>query len=289
MTTTTNGEEYKLLHQTPSLVKAARVFFLLWVFLIVVPAIYFVATRADSIKEFVVVKAIARVNSVLTEQYAAFSDKLLSEVDIKRYTAKIKVPKIKLDKAEQVAVEQIKDIASMLSKLHLKDAAKIMDTSALLQKRVDDINERLTTTTEQIKKSLNTEIQEGLKKEVAGLSQTQIKKQLSLSDASYQNLISNKYGLISEADRSVTKTIYNELAGNENGIFKDLLDGIAKYYRPVFCVFIALIFIVALIPPFVVMKLAKKFSAVFTQCPYCNKVFMTKKNKLSLIKLFKFW
>lgn len=288
MTTTTNGEEYKLLHQTAPLVKAARIFFLLWVLFIVVPAVCFTATRADSIKEFAVVKAIARANAVLTEQYAAFTDKVLSGVDIQRYTAKIKVPEIKLDKVEQAA-EKTNKVASTLSKLGIKEAAKVGDSSALLQKQIDGLNKQLSTTTEQIKKSLNTEIQDGLKKELSGLSQTQIKKQLALSDASYQNLVNNKYGLMSEADRSVTKTIYNELAGNKNDVFKDLFNGIEKYYTPVFYVLVVLILIVTLIPPFVVMKLAKKFSAVFTQCPYCNKVFMTKKNKLSLIKLFKFW
>ncbi len=288
MTTTTNGEEYKLLHQTAPLVKAARIFFLLWVLFIVVPAVCFTATRADSIKEFAVVKAIARANAVLTEQYAAFTDKVLSGVDIQRYTVKIKVPEIKLDKVEQAA-EKTNKVASTLSKLGIKEAAKVGDSSALLQKQIDGLNKQLSTTTEQIKKSLNTEIQDGLKKELSGLSQTQIKKQLALSDASYQNLVNNKYGLMSKADRSVTKTIYNELAGNKNDVFKDLFNGIEKYYTPVFYVLVVLILIVTLIPPFVVMKLAKKFSAVFTQCPYCNKVFMTKKNKLSLIKLFKFW
>ena len=102
-------------------------------------------------------------------------------------------------------------------------------------------------------------------------------------------MINGKYGLMSEADRKATKTIYTELAGNKNGVFKELFDGIEKYYRFAFYAAVALILIVTLIPPFIVMKLAKKFSAAFTQCPYCNKVFMTKKNKLNLLKLFKFW
>ncbi len=288
MTTTTSGEEYKLLHQTSPLIKAARIFSLLWILLIVVPAVYFAASRADSIKEFIAVKTIARTNGILTEQYAAFSDKVLAGIDIKKYTAKIKVPEIKLDKAEQAA-EKTKQAASKLSKLGIKEAAKIGDTSAALQKQIDSVNKQLTKTTEQVKTSLNTEIQAGLKKEVSSLAQTQIKKQLALSGASYKNMINGKYGLMSEADRKATKTIYTELAGNKNGVFKDLFDGIEKYYRFAFYAAVALILIVTLIPPFIVMKLAKKFSAAFTQCPYCNKVFMTKKNKLNLLKLFKFW
>lgn len=163
MTTTTSGEEYKLLHQTSPLIKAARIFSLLWILLIVVPAVYFAASRADSIKEFIAVKTIARANGILTEQYAAFSDKVLAGIDIEKYTAKIKVPEIKLDKAEQAA-EKTKQAASKLSKLGIKEAAKIGDTSAALQKQIDSVNKQLTKTTEQIKTSLNTEIQAGLKK-----------------------------------------------------------------------------------------------------------------------------
>lgn len=288
MTTTTNGEEYKLLHQTSPLIKAARIFSLLWILLAVIPAVYFTVTRADSIKEFVVVKTIAKADGILTQQYAAFSDKVLNGIDIKKYTAKIKVPEIKLDKVEQAA-GKTKQAAAKLSKLGIKEAAKIGDSSAALQKQIDNVNKQLTTATEQIKTSLNSEIQNGLKKEVSSLAETQIKKQLALSGTSYKNMTNGRFGLMSETDRAATKTIYDELAGNKNGVFKELFDGIEKYYRFVFYAVVALVLIVTLIPPFVVMKLAKKFSAVFTQCPYCNKVFMTKKNKLSLLKLFKFW
>lgn len=287
MTTAKNGEEYKLLHQTSSLIKAARIFFLLWTLLVIAPAVYFMATRADGIKEFAVVKTIDRANGILTKQYADFSDKVLSGINLEKYTAKIKVPEIKPEKAEKAA-EKTKKAAAALSRLGIKEASKISDSSAAIQKQIDDVNKQLAKTTEQIKASLNAEIQKGLKKEVSALAETQIKKQLALSGASYKNMTDGKYGLTDKAGRTVTKTIYAELSGNKNGVFKDLLNGVEKYYRFVFYAAAALVLIALLIPPFVVMKLAKKFSAVFTQCPYCDKIFMTKKNKLGLLKLFSF-
>lgn len=73
------------------------------------------------------------------------------------------MPEIKLDKVEQAA-GKTKQAAAKLSKLGIKEAVKIGDSSAALQKQIDNVNKQLTTATEQIKTSLNSEIQNGLKK-----------------------------------------------------------------------------------------------------------------------------
>ena len=58
MATATTGEEYKLLHSTPKLVKTAKLFSLIWILAVTVPALYFVSKHAESLKEYAVVRAV---------------------------------------------------------------------------------------------------------------------------------------------------------------------------------------------------------------------------------------
>ena len=103
MATATQGEEYKILKQKQPLMKAAGIFFWVWLAAVTCPAIWFVLSHADEIREFAVVTAVGKTNQILTEQYAAFTDRVLKEVKIEKYTSKIKIPEIKLDKQlEQV-------------------------------------------------------------------------------------------------------------------------------------------------------------------------------------------
>ena len=90
MATATTGEEYKLLHSTPKLVKMAKLFSLIWILAVTAPALYFVSQHAESLKEYAVVRAVGEANGVLSDQYDAFSAKVLKNVDIDKYTATIK-------------------------------------------------------------------------------------------------------------------------------------------------------------------------------------------------------
>ncbi|MBR1777225.1 MAG: hypothetical protein IJ752_01390 [Alphaproteobacteria bacterium] len=291
MATVTEGEEYKVLKQKSPLVKAANIFSLIWIVAVTCPALYFVISHADAIREFAVVAAVGKTNQILTEQYNDFTDRVLKEVKIEKYTSKINIPEIKLDKIDKIneAAEQTKKVTSALSKLGIKQAAKVEDTTELLQKQVDKANQQIKTAVDQVKKTLDKEIQSGLKKEIDSLAGTQIKKQLALSDASYKNLETGKYGFMTEAENQITKAIYTELAKNKNGIFKDLIAGMEKYYKWIMAGILLLVLMVTLIPPLLVKKIAKKLSATFTQCPHCGKIFVSKANAANILKIIKWW
>ncbi|HAW33595.1 MAG TPA: hypothetical protein DCX19_03030 [Alphaproteobacteria bacterium] len=287
-----NGRDYKLLHSTPKLVKAAKLFSLIWILAVTVPALYFVSEHAESLKEYAVVRAVGEANGVLTDQYDAFSAKVLNGVDVEKYTANVKIPEIKLDKQlaqVEKTTKKTKDIASKLAKLGVKDAAKVENSTDMLQKQVDKINKQLKTAANDLKTTVNKNVRDGLKKEISSLAETQIRKQLALSDSSYKKLSNGRYGLTSESDRAATATIYKELAKNKKGVFSDVVKTVDKYFRCGYWAIFALVLIVSLLPPFVVTKLAKKFSAFYTQCPYCQKVFLSKKNAFNILKVLKFW
>lgn len=295
MATATEGEEYKLLHQTSFLIKAARIFSLIWILAVIVPALYGIAKYGENIKEFAVVKTVGMANGVLAEQYDAFTDKVLKSVDINKYTAQLKIPEVKLDtsKLEKLTktTDKAKKLSSTLSKLGVKEAdnvnKKITEAADTLQTQVNKVNKQLKSSTDELKATLNKNVRDGLKKEVSALASSQMQKQLALSDSAYKKVVKGHYGLMSEQDRKATAGVYKEL--RKGGIFKDAVRKVDAYYCYGFWAVLVVVLVLLLIPPFLAMKLAKKFSAVFTQCPYCHKVFMTKKNGLSLLKLIKFW
>ena len=289
MTTVTEGDEYKLLKQTAPLIKAANIFFVIWFVAVTCPAVYFLVSHGDEIREFAVVSAVGKVNRILNEQYSGFSDRVLNEVKIDKYVSKIDVPEIKLDKLEHVdeIAGKAKKASSVLSKLGVKNAGKIEDATVSLQKQVDKVNRQLETTVDKVKKSLDTEVRKGLKKEIDSLAETQIRRQLALSEKSFLNLNKGAYGASSADGRRITKEIYTELASNKKGLFQDAIAGAEKYYKWIMAALLLTVFVVTLIPPFLVKKLAKKFSATFTQCPHCKKVFISKANAFSILKMLK--
>lgn len=289
MTTVTEGEEYKVLKQKSPLVKAAGIFFWIWLAAVTCPAVYFVISHSAEIREFAIVSAVGKTNEILNEQYSSFTDRVLKEVKIDKYTSKIKMPEIKLDKLEKVneTAEKTRKVTSALSKLGVKQAANVEDTTGMVQKQIDKANQQIRTNIDQIKTTLNKEVQAGLKKEIDSLAATQIKKQLALSDASYKNLEKGKYGIVSQEERQITKTIYTELAKNKNGIFKDLIADMEKYYKWIMAAVLLLVIVITMIPPVLVKKIAKKLSATFTQCPHCGKVFISKANAFNILKMFK--
>lgn len=289
MSTTVNtGDEYKIMHQKSTVMKIAKIFFLAWTLLVVIPAVYFVSAHSSSFKEYAVVKAVYEADKILTEQYSGLADKVFSKINIDKYTARITVPEIKLDSVSEAA-SKTNAVASKLSRLGVKEAAKVGDTSAALQKQADKINKQLQASIDQVKASLNKDIKAGLKKDLDDLGGEQIRKQLALSNKAYQEMTSGKYGLISAQERNATAQIYKELAQNKKGVFKDVISAVETYYKWIAAALILLVLVLTLIPPVAVYKIAKKLSTTFTECPYCGKVFITKKNKLSILKLIKFW
>ena len=174
MATATTGDEYKLLHQTSFLIKAARIFSLIWILAVIVPALYGIATYGENIKEFAVVKTVGAANNVLADQYDAFTDKVLKSVDVDKYTAKLKIPEVKLDtsKLEKLTktTDKAKKLSSTLSKFGVKEAdnvnKKITEATDTLQTQVKKINKQLKSSTDELKTALNNSVRDGLKKEV---------------------------------------------------------------------------------------------------------------------------
>ena len=191
-----------------------------------------------------------------------------------------------MDKVAQTT-DKVEKTANALSKLGLKGADKVVDTTSALQTQVDKINRQIQDVTLKTKKILETDIQAALKKEVTALADNQVQKQLNLTDAVYQNFSSGDFGLLSSDKQKNTSAIYAELAKGATGVFKDTISFIDKYFKLITWVVSALLFIVMLLPIVVVWWIAKKLSSNFTECPYCGKVFLSKAGKLNLLKMFK--
>lgn len=286
MTKAVQGEEYNVLKQKPLIKKIANTFIFFWFILIMCPAFYLVFNKADTIKEYAVVRTVYETNDVLQSQYKNITDNLLNKVDISKYTSNIEIPEIKLDKVSE-KTNQVNQISSQLAKLGVKEAQKVADTSAQLQGQVDKINAQIQTNVQKVKTTLESDIQTALKKEVSDFADTQVQKQLNISQNAYNLLSQNKFGLLTEASRQNTTVIYKELSKTNLSFIRNVIKVINDYYKWLVLSFAGLLLIVLLIPPVIVWWIAKKFCKTFTQCPYCNKVFLTKANKFGLLSLFK--
>lgn len=281
-----SGEEYLLKKQKSTPKKIAKILILLWILCIMTPVMYICLTKSVQIKEFVIVKGIYEANEVLIKQYQAFSNQVISKINISQYTSKIEIPEIKLDKINQTS-EKVEKTANALSKLGLKGADKVSQTTTALQSQIDKVNQQIQDVTLKTKKILETDIQAALKKEVKTLADNQVQKQLNLSNSAYQAFADEKFGLMSADKRQMTSQIYAELAKGASGVFKDGISLIDKYFKFISWGISGLLFILMLIPILIVWWIAKKLSANFTECPYCGKVFLSKAGKLNLLKMFK--
>ena len=116
-----------------------------------------------------------------------------------------------------------------------------------------------------------------------------MQKQLQLSDANYKNLLAGRYGIITEGERKISSSIYAELSKNKSSTVKGVISYINKYYKWISYAILVLIVLVGLVPVVIMLKIAKMFTNNFTQCPYCNKIFLSKKAKLGILSKFKFW
>ena len=126
------GEEYKILKQKSTPKKMAKCFIVLWVLCVMTPVLYFSLTKSVQIKEYAVVKGFYEANAVLMKQYNDFSNQVISSIDIAKYTSKIDIPQIKLDKVSQASTK-VNQTTQALSALGVKGVDKVTDTSAALQ------------------------------------------------------------------------------------------------------------------------------------------------------------
>lgn len=280
------GEEYKVKRQKSTPKKVARIFILLWILGVMIPAVYLTFTQATVLKEYALVKGVGTLNEALQTQYTALTNDVVSRVNISQYTSKIKVPEIKMDSVLKTT-SKVGKASAALAKLGVQPAEKIEDTTNILQKKVDEVNAALQKSTEQIQKTLESDVQAALKKELSGLADSQVQKQLGISGKAYQHLLKADYGLMTPSARQITSSVYRELSQSKKGILKTTLATMDAYFLWFKWGITILLALVLLIPPVIAWWIAKKLSATFTECPYCGKIFISKKAKLGLLKLFK--
>lgn len=284
--TVTAGEEYNLKKQTSTPKKIAKVLIGFWILGVVVPAVWFFLTKADVIKQYALVKTVGMLDSVLQTQYTTLTDNVISKININKYTSQIKVPTVNLDSVSEKA-DKVQKASSALSKLGLKNADVVESSSKALQEKINKINADLQKNVQGVQKTLETDIQTALKKELSGLAGTQVQKQLGLSQASYNRLIKGEYGLLGDASQKTTASLYQELSKSNLSFLKQIMSFLDKYFIFLRWGVTILVGVILLIPAFVVWWIVKKLSATFAECPYCHKVFISKKGKLGILKLFK--
>lgn len=282
----TSGEEYKILKQTSTPKKIAKVFILLWTVCVIAPVMYICLTQAVLLKEFTVVKGVSALNGMLQNQYTNLTSDVIQKVDIQKYTSQIKVPEIKLDQVTETT-EKVAKASNALAKLGVKNADKVENSTKALQEQLNQANAKLQASITQIQKTLETDIQAALTKELSGLADTQVQKQLGISSSAYTRLVQGHFGFKTQPEREATTSIYQELAQAKKGILTQALSYLDCYFNWVKWAVTILAFIVLLVPIVLVWWIAKKLSATFTQCPYCGKVFLSKAAKFNLLKLFK--
>ena len=282
----TSGEEYKILKQTSTPKKIAKILILVWTVCVIAPVMYVCLTQAVLLKDFAVVKGVNMLNGLLQSQYTNLTNNVIQKVDIQKYTSQIKVPEIKLDQVTETT-EKVAKASGALAKLGVKNADKIEDSTKALQKKLDKANAQLQTSIEQIQKTLQADIQTALKKELTGLADTQVQKQLGISSSAYARLVKGDFGFKTQTEREATTMIYQELAQAKKGLLTSALSYLDCYFNWVKWIVTILVLVVLLVPVVLVWWIAKKLSANFTQCPYCGKVFLSKAAKFNLLKLFK--
>ncbi|MBD5398326.1 hypothetical protein HDR60_02365 [bacterium] len=283
-----SGDEYKVMHQKSTAKKIANIFSFLWIICVTLPVCYVIYTRADAIKEFVVVKGVYEANKALMDQYTTLSNDLVNKININKYTSKIKVPEIKLDTVVE-KTEKVNKAANILSKVGVKEATKVADTTSALQAQVDKINNQIKTSTENITKTLQSDLTSALKTELSEFGSNQMQKQLSLNDTNYKNLVADRYGIMTENQRKITSSIYKEFSNSKVSGVRNVMTAINKYFKWFALGVLVIVFIITLIPVIIAKKIAKIFTKNLNKCPYCGKVYFSKQGKLGLLGFLKFW
>jgi predicted nucleic acid-binding protein len=276
------------MHEKSTLKTIAKLVTLIWILAVAAPATYLAYTHASDVKEFAVVSGVHAANKALMKQYAELAGSVASKIDINKYAQKIEVPEIKLGSVA-AKTEKVSKAAGFLAKVGVKDAAKVADTSAALQAQVDKVNKQLKEATSSVTKALAADLNSTLKSELEALGKSQMQKQLQLSDASYKNLVAERYGIASGAKRAVTKEIYGEFSRAKIPMVGNIIVLLEKYFIWIAIGIGLVAFALSLIPVIAMWWIIGKFDKNFTKCPYCGKVFLSKKAKFSLLGFVKFW
>ena len=280
-----SGDEYKLMKQTSTPKKIAKLLICLWVLLCVAPAFWLLTKQNIRIKEYAVVFGLSVATDALENQYQTISNQLMDNIDINQYTAKIDIPEVKLDKITET-LEKTQKATGALSKLGIGQLQSADNMVLQIKQQVDKVNADIQKSVEKISKTLTSDIEATLKKQLTSFASSQTQKQLGLTNAAYQALSSGNYGVFGDKQKN-TAQIYQQLSESDNDMIKNLLSSLDKYFSYLIWILTGLLIVIALLPIVIVWWIASKLSATFTQCPYCDKVFISKKGAASFLKFWK--
>ncbi len=281
-----SGDEYKVLKSKSKIKLLVGILSLAWFLGLVIPSLVYLNKHADVFKKYVVVKGVYSANKFLSDQYDVLASNLVKNINISKYTSKIKIPEVKLDGIATRA-NKVSSGAKFLSRFGVKGAGKVADQSDVLKKQVDKINNNIKNETAKLRNALEKDLDSSIKKEIEQFGKSELKKQLKLSGKNYANLLADRYGFTTPYNRAVTISIYSDLQDNKS--IGQVSSVISKYFSYIYWTVFLLILIVGFIPVFIMFKIAKMFTDNFTKCPHCGKVFISKTAKFNIFSKLRFW
>lgn len=297
-----SGQEYEVKKQGKKLKTFASILSILWIALITVPLAYVVFLHSNDLRNYLVIKGVYTGNKYVMSQYTDLTSKVVNSINLEKHLKKIKVPEIKVDGITdltsniQAQTKKVTAAAKPLSKLGVKPATEVAEAAEKLTREVGRIETQVTNANKQIEsitaeaiKVTTAEINKALKEEMDKFASTQVQKLLKLSDRNYANLIQNKYGVLTEKERSVGRSIYAEFEKNDPPLLKYAVSLIHDYYKYIVAAFVIIAIVISAIPIWLLWKIVGMFTKNFTQCPYCKKIFLSSDAKLSILSFLKFW
>jgi len=311
------GTEYEVLHTKSRAAKIFLIFTLVWVFLVAVPLTWILYRNAASVQRFAIVTAVAEMNSFVLEQTSALEDRLLKAVDVNKLVGKVKIPTIDASgivSAVDKANSQISGLTKQMESLNdsvnkIKAAAKLVriDISPInldgvmgsmreisagansVKTQVDKANEQMKSTLEQATKTLATDFNDHIRKEISGASAKSMQKVLNLSDASFALLQRSDYGVLTEKSRANTLKIYSEFEKTTVPVIKHIMSAVRTYWSWISIVLTIIFAVLMIIPIVIANKIKKMFTDYLDRCPHCGKIFIAKRAKFNILRWFKFW
>ena len=300
---TSQGNEYQIISAHNRIKKIALIISIIWILLIVIPVSYILFLHSNDLKNYIVVFGMDKLNTTVTEQYQSLVDNALNALKlddkIQQLSDSIKIPEIKVDKITETTgkIDKTVETASKVSGLLGKFGAdtgkvdnalnQVDEINAKVEKIVISANDQLNKAKSDITNQLKNGIEPAIKKEINDVAQKEIQNFLKLSDANYKNFVGKRYGLFSATKRAYTNNIYNEFLKNKTQGLKFILPLMEKYFVYIRLVFVLCAIAITIIPVFLLKSLVGKITSTFSQCPHCNKFYISNKNKLAILSLFK--
>jgi len=299
------GEEYKVLKANSKIKKIAMIIAIVWSFIVIAPVAYVIFLQSRSLKNFIVVYSIDKMNSALTQQYETLINTTLNKIQLDKkidsVVSKVKIPEIKVDKITNKTnkitstTKKLNRLSKVAGNFGIKSAnvdkqlSNINEINAKIEKSVKSANSEISKAKDKLTNQLKKDIEPMIKSEIKKIADREIQKALKLSDRNYANFVSGRYGILTPVKRSYTNAIYADFLKNKTQGLKFILPLVEKYFSYIRLVFVLLSIAVAFIPVVIMFAYVKKITSVFSKCPYCGKIYISKTNAFNILKLFQFW